>query len=244
MNILRGHFYDGHRQRVDYELIRGSGYYRHLRGVSADLAAFDPGELVSDRERIAFWVNVYNALVIHGVIELGIRDSLREVPWFFRAIAFRVGAYTLTPNAIEHGILRGNRRGPWTLRPPFGPGDPRRALRVREPDPRVHFALVCGSRSCPPIEAFAADELEEQLETAAKVFLNATTRVDREGGSVRLSRIFKWYRRDFPGRDADLVRSVARRLYDPETGEWLEAKAESVRLRFASYDWRLNQKRG
>jgi GH15 family glucan-1,4-alpha-glucosidase len=243
VNTLRGHFYDNHRQRVDYRLVRGSGYYGKFCQVAADLAAFDPDTLRSDAERIAFWVNVYNAIVIHGVIELGIRDSMREVPWFFRGIEYRVGEHTFTPNDIEHGILRGNRRGPFRLRRPFRPGDRRRQLAVRAPDPRIHFALVCGSRSCPPIEVFEPDNLEAQLETAAKVFVNATTHLDRAGETVELSRVFQWYRRDFPDDDAELVRSVARRLYDRESAEWLASRAHAVRITYAPYDWRLNQTR-
>jgi hypothetical protein len=243
VNTLRGHFYDNHRQRVNYELVRGSGYYRKFTQVAADLAAFDPFTLHSDAERTAFWVNVYNAIVIHGVIELGIRDSIREVPWFFRAIEYKVGEHTFTPDDIEHGILRGNRCGPHRWRRQFGPGDPRRELMVAEPDPRVHFALVCGSRSCPPIEVFSPEDLGRQLETAAQVFVNATTRVEPERERVEVSRVFKWYRRDFPGSDAELVRSLARRLYDQDLGSWLESRAHAVRVAYSPYDWRLNQSR-
>ncbi|MFB6261062.1 MAG: DUF547 domain-containing protein, partial [Thiohalorhabdaceae bacterium] len=243
VNTLRGHFYDNHRQRVNYRLVRGSGYYARFEQAAADLAAFDPWSLETDAERTAFWVNVFNAIIIHGVIELGIRDSMREVPWFFRGIQYKVGDHTFTPDDIEHGILRGNRRGPYRLRRQFGGDDPRRDLAVRDPDPRVHFALVCGSRSCPPIEVFEPDKLEQQLETAAKVFINATTHIDRGSRTIQLSRVFHWYRRDFPADDAELVRSVAHRLYDPDVGEWLESRAGDVWIVYARYDWRLNQTR-
>ncbi|MEF8982263.1 MAG: glycoside hydrolase family 15 protein [Thiohalorhabdus sp.] len=243
VNTLRGHFYDNHRQRVNYRLVRGSGYYAKFEQVAADLAAFDPSILATDAERTAFWVNVFNAIVIHGVIELGIRDSMREVPWFFRAIQYKVGDHTFTPDDIEHGILRGNRGGPFTLRRQFGPGDPRRGLMVTEPDPRVHFALVCGSRSCPPIEVFELDNLEAQLETAGKVFINATTRVRPKRERVEISRVFKWYRGDFPHDDAELIRFLARRLYDRDKGDWLESRAHAVTIAYAPYDWRLNQTR-
>ena len=243
VNTLRGHFYDNHRQRVNYRLVRGSGYYARFEQAAADLAAFDPWSLETDAERTAFWVNVFNAIIIHGVIELGIRDSMREVPWFFRAIQYKVGDHTFTPDDIEHGILRGNGCGPYRLRRQFGGGDPRRDLAVRDPDPRVHFALVCGSRSCPPIEVFEPDKLEQQLETAAKVFINATTHIDRGSRTIQLSRVFHWYRRDFPADDAELVRSVAHRLYDRNAGEWLESRAGDVRIVYARYDWRLNQTR-
>ena len=241
VNTLRGHFYDNHRQRVDYPLIRGSGYYGKFQRIADDLAAFDPASLVRDAERIAFWVNVYNAIVIHGVIELGIQDSLREVPGFFRGIRYQVGGHTYTPDEIEHGILRGNARPPRSLRSSFGLWDRRRSLAVTEPDPRIHFALVCGSRTCPPIAVYEAENLGEQLETAAKVFINATTEVDPAARTVRLSRVFRWYRRDFPGDGRALLRRIAQRLYDRDKGEWLEDHADTVRVRYAPYDWRLNQ---
>jgi len=243
VNTLRGHFYDNHRQRVNYRLIRGSGYYERFREIAADLAGFDPARLGNDAGRIAFWVNVYNAIVIHGVIELGIRDSMAEIPWFFRTVRYRVGPGAFTPHEIEHGILRGNARGGLLPRRPFGPRDPRRELVVRRPDPRVHFALVCGSRSCPPVEVFDPADLSDQLETAAKVFINATTRIDREAGTVAVSAIFRWYRADFPQQDADLIRDLARRLYNRELAEWLAKRAQRLSLRYRPYDWRLNQTR-
>src|SRR4030067_2399726 len=103
-------------------------------------------------EKIAFWINLYNVIVIHGVIALGIRDSVREVWNFFRGVYYQVGDYSFTPDDIEHGLLRGNRRPPYSLFRRFRGGDPRLNFMVEPLDPRIHFTLVCGSASCPFID--------------------------------------------------------------------------------------------
>ena len=241
MNTLRGLFYDGHHQRVDYARIRGADYYTAFQEAAADLAGFDPGRLETDAERIAFWTNLFNVIVIHGVVELGIRSSVKEVPWFFSRIGYRVGDRRYTPDDIEHGLLRGNARPPHRLRRRLGRHDPRRAYRVGAPDPRIHFALVCASRTCPPVEAYAAESLDHQLDTSARVFLNGTTRYEPGRGVVRLSEIFRWYWADF-GRDRpELLRYVAGYLYNRGTAAAIAERAQTLRIAFEPYDWRLNR---
>ncbi len=241
MNILRGLFYDGHKQRVDYGAIGESDYYRVFRATAASLADFDVAELQSDAERIAFWINLYNAIVVHGVVELGVMVSVRELPLFFGRVAYRVGGRVYTADDIEHGILRGNARPPNRPWRRFGRRDPRLAYAVREVDPRIHFALVCASRTCPPIEVYTADELDHQLATSAEVFVNGTSHIDRAVRRLELSEIFNWYRPDFHRSDAELVRYVADLLYDEEAAQWLRGQAPSLRLAYRRYDWRLNR---
>ena len=68
-------------------------------------------------------------------------------------------------------------------------------------DPRIHFALVCGSRSCAPIRFYEADHIDEQLDIAARSFVKSSeVIVVPEQGKVFLSQIFRWYKRDFGGR--------------------------------------------
>ena len=241
MNILRGLFYDGHLQRVDYGAIRNADYYPRFCASAAALAHFDPGKLANDAERVAFWVNLYNAMVVHGVVELGIANSVREVPRFFSRIGYCVGGLFYSADDIEHGILRGNARPPhWLLRR-FRGRDLRRVFVVRKPDPRIHFALVCASRTCPPIDVYTPELLEQQLETSAQVFINGGSHIDRQRRQLSLSRIFLWYRPDFQLDDAGLVRWVARYFYDEQDREWLKDNAAEIRLNYLPYDWRLNR---
>ncbi len=241
LNMLHGHFYDGHAQRVDYDRIRGSRYYDGFRAAAASLADFDVASLATDAERIAFWVNLYNAIVVHGVIHLGIRASVREVPRFFDRIAYVVGGLEYTADDIEHGILRGNAVPPGSLRRAFSRNDPRRAHVVERPDPRIHFALVCASKTCPPIEVYSADVLDGQLETSGRVFVNATTRFDRESRTLWVSEIFKWYRSDFGRSDRALAGYLAGFLYDAGVRAALERDTGVLTLAFTPYDWRLNR---
>lgn len=241
MNTLRGLFYDGHSQSVDYERLRGSEYYQIFRATAARLKAFEPDILGTDAERIAFWINVYNAIVVHGVIELGILRSVKEVPFFFARIQYDIGGKSYSPDDIEHGILRGNVRPYMGLRQQFRSSDPRCRHVVRKPDCRIHFALVCASRTCPPVEAYDPERLEHQLETSAEVFINGTSRLDRKARILEISEIFKWYRRDFNRNNTQLVRYVADYLYDYESAEWLRQNAGRVKIRYKPYDWRLNR---
>ncbi len=239
MNVVRGQFYDGHTQRIDYAAMRGSDAYAAFRGLAARLAEFDPATLADDAERIAFWTNVFNTLVIHGVIELGIESSVKEVPMFFECIRYRVGGEIYSAADIEHGILRANAVPPYRLRRRLRGADPRRRAMVRTIDPRIHFALVCASRTCPPIEAYDPERIDEQLDAAARTFINATSAL--EGDTLRVSEIFRWYREDFgTARDA-VARTVARYLYDRDAAARLERDAASVRIAYTPYDWRLNR---
>ena len=241
MNVLRGLFYDGQLQRIDYGAIRDADYYPRFCASAAALARFDPGKLTSDAERIAFWINLYNAMVIHGVVELGIGNSVKEVPRFFSRIGYRIGGLFYSAEDIEHGILRGNARPPYRLRRRFHRKDPRLPFAVRKSDPRIHFALVCASRTCPPIDVYTPEQLDGQLDTSAQVFINGGSQIDRPRKRLSISSIFRWYRPDFQLDDAELVRWVAQFLYEDEDREWLMRHAATIRLHYLPYDWRLNR---
>jgi hypothetical protein len=241
MNILRGQFYDGHRQRVDYPLIRDSAYYHDFLRAVASLKHYNPGVLTTDTAKIAFWTSVFNTLVIHGVIELGIVDSVKEVPLFFERVQYRIGPHEYTLSDIEHGILRGNRIPPYRLRKRLGDNDPRRAYMIGTTDARIHFALVCASRTCPPIEAYTEELLDEQLDDSAKVFINATTHLDDKKETIYISQIFQWYKVDFQGLPTDILRYIAGYLYDGESAEWIRNHTDVLRISYSPYDWRLNR---
>jgi GH15 family glucan-1,4-alpha-glucosidase len=242
MNILRGAFFDIPKSRVAYERMKGSEAYRNYLDVSYSLRDMDLHVLRGRSEKTAFWINLYNVIVIHGVIELGVRDSVTEVRNFFRRVCYLIGRMSFTPDEIEHGILRGNRRPPYALSAVFGRSDPRLAFAVERPDPRVHFALVCASSSCPPISVYTADNLDEELDISGRTFLNAGgVTVDRKRGRVSLSRIFKWYAADFGKTKEERLRFIASYLYDDNDRHFLEEKSGEVTVKYQKYDWRLNR---
>ncbi|MFQ5735768.1 MAG: glycoside hydrolase family 15 protein [Thermodesulfobacteriota bacterium] len=242
MNILRGGYFDVARGRVAYELMAGSMPYKRYNCLSGALKMLDPGSITDREERLSFWINIYNLLVIHTVVELGVRDSINEVNGFFTRCLYRIGDLTFSLDDIEHGILRGNQRPPASLWRPFSSTDPRRSLIVDPIDPRVHFALVCASSSCPPIELYTPQDLDRELTVAGEVFINSGgLAIYREEKRISLSKIFKWYGNDFGPDLPARLRFLARFLYDKEDSDFVCENAGSLQVEYQDYDWRLNR---
>jgi hypothetical protein len=242
MNILRGAFFDTKKGRVAYEKMKNSQSYREYLELSYALKKMDLGELRNDAEKIAFWINLYNVIVIHGVIELGIRDSVKEVRNIFNRIQYRIGDMYFTPEIIEHAILRGNRRPPNSLFRKMNKDDQRIVHSIENLDPRIHFALVCASSSCPPISFYTAENLDRELEIAARAFLNGGGFIlERLKGRVSISRIFKWYKDDFGSTPAGMLRYIASYLYDDDKRAFVEKNADHIKIDYQEYDWRLNR---
>jgi hypothetical protein len=152
-----------------------------------------------------------------------------------------VGEYTFSPDDMEHGILRGNVRPHMHAFRQFGPFDARRALAFKKADPRVHFALVCGARSCAPIKFYRAGNIDADLETATISFVNSSeVIVIPEEKKLVISMIFKWYEKDFGGR-AGVVDFIGRHLVDDAKKKFLEREKDRIRIEYLYYDWNLNK---
>jgi len=238
---LRDQFFDTRRGRVDYEGLKESAEYRQYRLITNGLRTFDPSQLLGRKEKIAFWTNLYNAIVVDAIVHFGIKQSVKEVPAFFSWAIYDIGGIHYTPDDMEHGILRGNAR-PW-FHPlkPFAVGDARRKWVIEPVDPRIHFALVCGSRSCAPIDYYDAAGVDEQLEKAAQSFVNSSeVVVIPEEKKVLLSEIFRWYERDFGGR-IGVIDFVFDYLADKAYRRFLRENHDSLQVEYIYYDWNLNR---
>lgn len=180
----------------------------------------------SDRaEKLAFYINAYNALTLALVIDQLPKDQADWPAWSIRKagstftnvwkrFTFEVAGQRLTLDAIEHQILR-----------PLG-------------EPRIHFAINCASGSCPPLiaEPFRAATLEAQLEQVATAFARSDYHVRLIDGQLRLNPILDWFGEDFTS--AGGVRAFLRaRVSDAAVAKVL---AGDSRLRFFDYDWTLN----
>lgn len=242
MNLLRGAFFDTENHRVAYERMRNSETYRQYVQLSYNLKNVDLDNLRTRQEQLAFWINLYNIIVIHAVVELGIKDSVKEVRNFFKRIQYQIGDMFFSPDDIEHGILRGNRRPPNSLFKLFRDNDKRLQYVISPFDPRIHFALVCASTSCPPIAVYTSENIEKELTVAGNAFLfGDNIKVDRERKVVFLSRIFKWYTGDFGKTKAERLKFIAPFLYDSKDMGFLEENAETLKIIYQDYDWRLNR---
>ncbi|HEY3187249.1 MAG TPA: DUF547 domain-containing protein [Solirubrobacteraceae bacterium] len=187
--------------------------------------------------RLAFWINVYNALVLHAIVGLGVRRSVARAWNFFGRVAYRIDGAVFSPDDVEHGVLRGNRRRVLPPLRPFGTRDPRRRLALSPLDPRIHFAINCGARSCPPIGVYRAAAIEAQLDLATRTFVNSE--VSLEDGRIVCSRLFKWYRGDFDVAGG-LTAFLLRYLDDGPTRRAL-ANGAAPAVAFRSWDWSLHR---
>ena len=242
MNTLRGGYFDTSAGRIAYELMPESAPYMRYVSLSGALKDFNLNSIKTRPGRLAFWINIYNLLVIHSVVEMGIRDSVTEVNGFFARSLYRIGGFDFSLDDIEHGILRGNRRHPRSLWSPFSKTDPRRAFTIDPVDPRIHFALVCASSSCPPIALYTSADIDRELDIAGAVFINSGGLViDRKKSKVSLSSIFQWYGPDFGPDIGARLRYLSSFLYEREDRDYVSGKAEELKVRFQRYDWRLNR---
>lgn len=223
--------------RVDYRRLIGGQTYTVLQATSAALVDAQL-ELDSDAARMAFWINLYNVLVVHGVVALGIRQSVMEVPSFFARVAYRVAGQVLTLDEIENGVLRRNAPHPVTGKRPFKPGDPRNAFAPSRLDPRIHAALVCAAHSCPPIAMYDSARLDEQLALASSHLVDSAS-VDDKARIIILPLVFRWYARDFEDKDG-LRGFLLRHARGDRRAELERAIANGYSLTFSRYDWRLN----
>jgi hypothetical protein len=245
VNVLKAEAYDMERGRVDYARLCASPTYAEYCLCARRLQSFDPAVLGNREERLAFWINLYNALIVDPVIQFGVRRSVNEAPGFFWRAAYTIGGQRYCAFDIEYGILRANASHPAIPGPHFGWRDPRRRYSPERLDPRVHFALVCAARSCPPITVYDAAHIDEQLDTAAHTFINiGGVEINRAAGKVWLSRIFQWYASDFGSRPfalgdkRSLLEFIAPYLASEADREYVLRHKPAIQ--FQPYDWSLN----
>jgi hypothetical protein len=182
------------------------------RTALAEATDADLRRVREDRQTgLAFWLNCYNAGTQFLLAERPDRyESPLRFVRFFRAPAVTVGGTALSLDRIENGLLRGGRSkyGLGYLPKLYVTAFERR-YRLDGCDPRVHFALNCGAESCPAIRAYEPDRVDEQLDLATRRYLDATVSYDPGADTVRVPRVFLWFRGDFGGGSGirDLLRS-------------------------------------
>jgi hypothetical protein len=198
-------------ERVDYRLIR-ERYLKQLDGYLDQLAQVDPQTLSRD-EQLAMYINLYNATMIRAVIDRyhpGYSPSENHFAVFEEPLV-RVAGKAMSLNDLENVVIR----------PEFK-------------EPRIHVALVCAARSCPPLlpRAYWAQDLQATLEANMRRFVHDTTRnrVDIQNQRLELSQLFNWYVDDFGGKRA--VATYFDRYHDAEVAGYA--------VSFLEYSWELN----
>jgi GH15 family glucan-1,4-alpha-glucosidase len=237
---LQGAFFNAEKGVVNYNALKRSEAFRHYLQLAGSLNSFNLEMLRSDEEKKAFWINIYNVLIIHGVIEFDIQGSVFEISNFFGRIGYTIGGLFFTADDIEHGILRSNRPHPLFPFKPFSDVDAHSNHIVASFDYRIHFALFCASSSCPPIEFYDAVIIDQQLDTAAKSFINrGGVEIDRQSNTLWLSLIFQWYHGDFGKSTRETILSLLPYM-DEEKKAWTEERLDSMHIRYLPYNWNMN----
>lgn len=245
VGLLHGVLSNGladHGANMDYTALRASTLYNDFRRCTGKLRAFDPTVLPDRNARLAYWINLYNTLVLDGVVALGVQRSVMERRagiTFFRQAAYIVGGQRMSCDDIEHGILRANRGHPLFPGKQFGLSEPRLKWVIEPFDARIHFALNCASRSCPPIRSYSYEKLDSQLDLATRSYLSADVEIAPEDNALHLSSIFKWFATDFGGRDG-IIDFVLSYLSDETERLWLSQQRAKITLRYEAFDWKLN----
>ena len=237
LEALRAAHFDAGGTACDYAGLDASPEKRRLAETLGSLQGFDP-KRVRIGAQTAFWLNVFNAIVVRDAAELARARGPREVEHFFESARANIGGLAYSLDDIEHGLLRGNVPKFGGVRPPLRRDDPRRAYTPLAYDERMHFGLYCACRSSPPLRAFDAGKLDEQLEQATEGYLRREVRVEQQGALVILPRQFYWYAADF-GDVRDTLEFALSRL-DEDQADMVDRRRGKVKVRYAEFDWRLN----
>ncbi|XP_031416892.1 uncharacterized protein zgc:152951 isoform X2 [Clupea harengus] len=230
---------------VDYKAMAQSSFFEQYCELAVQLQRVELGSL-SREEKLAFFINVYNALVIHGNVRLGAPKNMWQRYRFFNYVSYLIGGEVFTLQDIENGVLRGNRKGVAQILKPFSKSDPRLQVALPDPEPLIHFALNCGAKGCPPIKTYTPQGIDSQLRTAAEAFLEDDDGclVDPDKGEVKLSQIFKWYKVDFGGTDEKLLSWILKHMNDSPKKLNLQSllSSGSIKVTFMPYDWSTNSR--
>lgn len=201
---------------VDYPGIQMDA---RLPAYLAQLDRVDPNALATRAERLAFWINAYNAFAVKGILDRYSPMSYIGRYHYFIGRDYSVGGVTINLYDLE-----------------------RQMLIKQFQEPLIHFAIVCASTSCPKLQpwAYQPDQLERQLDRVARDFINDPTRnrFDRTRRVASLSMIFKWFDDDFSRAAGSVLAYITRYVSDPELVQ--DLTQSDYRIEYLEYDWTLN----
>ena len=189
---------------------------KRLSAYLANVGDAQPAAMSAD-ERKAFYINAYNVVAIQTLLE-NPGKKITDIDGAFKTAKHRVGGEMLTLDDIEN--------------------------RLRQfQDARIHFAIVCASKSCPALasKAYRAEGLSAALDRQGREFVNdpAKNRIDKAKGQITLSMIFNWNRKEFERDGGTLQKYVSKYVADPAAASWLAASTKEPE--FLEYDWNPNQ---
>ena len=205
-DLLQKHV--SHQGNVNYKGFKADR--KAVLNYITNLSENTPNDSWTKEDKLAYWINAYNVLTVDLILRHYPIESIKDIkkPWDQRY--WKLGDKWYNLNEIEHQILR------------------------KMNEPRIHFAIVCASFSCPKLQnkAFEATNLYGQLTNATKSFLSDSKRNSISENKIELSKIFQWFSQDF-NQNASLIDFL--NLYS-------DVKiSEKAKKNFKDYDWTLNE---
>jgi hypothetical protein len=193
------------------------------------LATTQPDSLIQNG-KLAYWINAYNAFTVKLILDHYPLKSIRDIkkPWDQKV--WKAGGRLYSLNDIEHKILRKD----FT-------------------EPRIHFAIVCASIGCPDLwnQAYRESSVGEELDAAAKRFLGSpkhlevdfqTTLIGGQGAVLKMSKIFKWFKKDFTAGGKHSLQSFVLPYVDKASQVAIRSAGEDIKIKYLGYDWNLNDR--
>jgi glutaredoxin len=228
---------------VDYKNAYKHELFSTFEEAVCELQGINMGKM-DDRTRLAFGINLYNLMIKYAFMKVGIGSTTLARGTFFSHVKFNVGGDILSFNDLENGVLRGNAAPPYSFFAPFSKTDPRRRLALDKADCRIHFALNCGAKSCPPVKNFTASAVNEELRIVAQAFAEQedNVRLVPEKNEIYLNKILSWYGIDFAS-SKDLLPEKVVTFLRGEKKQSLQVMIDSgkkISVYFNEYDWSTN----
>lgn len=186
--------------------------------------------LKTDKQKLAFWVNIYNAFI---QVTLTKNPSLYDNRGnFFSDDRITIAGNDISFDKIEHGIIRKSQSkiGLGYVKKGF-PDKLERELRVENTDYRIHFALNCGAKDCPPVSIYTPSRLDEQFSKSTALFLKQSSKFDATENKVYITTLFSWFRGDFGGKDG--TKNILK-------AHGIIKDVDNVAIEYKDYDWTLD----
>ncbi|KAL4347506.1 hypothetical protein GQ457_17G014900 [Hibiscus cannabinus] len=233
------------RLHINYHAINKSEEFRRYLNVARDLQRVNM-KLLTPNERLAFFLNLHNAMAIHAVISIGHPEGILDKRAFYNEFLYVVGGYPYSLSIIVNGTLRRNRTSPSSFIRPYSKGDRRLELAPQQVNPLIHFGLCNATRSSPVVRFFTADGVEDELKCAAKeYFQRGTIGFDMDTRTVYITRIIKWYSEDF-GEEKEALKWVMNYLDSTQSGLLAHLLTDDdeddsqMNVVYQDYDWSGN----
>ncbi|KAK6237534.1 hypothetical protein QUC31_003003 [Theobroma cacao] len=190
---------------------------QNFRSLICRLEEVDPSKLKHE-EKLAFWINIHNALVMHAFLAYGVPQNNMKRFFLLLRAAYNIGGHTISADTIQGSILgcRMSRPGQWlrlllSSRAKFKTGDERQAYAIEHPEPLLHFALCSGNHSDPAVRAYTPKRVFQELETAKEEYIRATFGI-RKDQKILLPKIVESFAKDSSLCPAGVIEMVQQSL--------------------------------